>query len=129
MIVLEKWQSIKGYEGIYEVSDKGRIRSSKGKTTHSKKHGIRIWEERIMKLKTDKNGYKRITLYKDKKAKDFLVHRLVAEAFCKKTEGKNLINHIDGNPSNNDYENLEWCDYKDNSILDVLIDTYLKTNE
>lgn len=114
MNALEEWKPITGYENIYEVSNSGKIKSVKGKRTHSKRLGVRYWEEREMKLKTDKGGYKRVSLWKDKRPKDFLVHRLVAIEFCEKTEGKNLINHIDGNPSNNHYTNLEWCNHYDN---------------
>jgi len=115
-MTIEIWKPISGYENIYEVSNVGKVRSVQGKRTESKRHGLRSWEQREMKLKTDKGGYKRVTLWKDKKPKDFLVHRLVAIEFCERPEGKNLINHIDGNPSNNVYTNLEWCDYRDNLI-------------
>jgi hypothetical protein len=114
MNMVERWKAIEGYEGIYEVSDHGKVRSTEGKITHSVKHGKRVWQSKELKLKTDKYGYKRVSLYKDKKAKDFLVHRLVATAFCERKKGKDLINHIDGKPDNNYYENLEWCDYYDN---------------
>ncbi|MBO0479613.1 NUMOD4 motif-containing HNH endonuclease [Vagococcus fluvialis] len=110
----EIWKDVLGYEGLYEVSSLGRIRSSKDKTTHSERHGARKWQQRIFKQKTDKNGYKRVTLYKNKSPKDFLVHRLVAIAFIPQIEGKELINHIDCNPSNNYASNLEWCNHSEN---------------
>jgi len=113
---MEIWKDIPGYEKIYEVSSNGRVRSSKDKTTKSILHGERKWTQRILRLKTDKNGYKRVCLYKDKKPKDFLVHRLVAFAFIPKVEGKECINHIDGNPSNNYVENLEWCNHQENLL-------------
>lgn len=109
-----EWRDIEGYEGIYQVSNDGKIRTAEGKKTHSKIHGVRVWEQRILKNKVDKKGYRRISLYKDKKAKDFLVHRLVALTFLKQVKGKNLINHIDGDPSNNYFKNLEWCNHKEN---------------
>lgn len=108
------WKPISEYEGIYEVSSNGSIRTVEGKETFTKHHGKRLWKQRILKQKTDKGGYKRVSLYKEGKPKDFLVHRLVANEFCVKPEGKNLVNHIDGNPSNNDYTNLEWCTSKEN---------------
>ncbi|API89403.1 HNH endonuclease [Marinilactibacillus sp. 15R] len=113
---MEKWKPILGYEGIYEVSNKGKVRSSKDKTTSSVLRGERKWKQRILRLKTDKNGYKRVTLWKNKTRKDFLVHRLVALTFITEVNGKNNINHIDGNPSNNYVENLEWCNHKENLI-------------
>lgn len=111
----EVWKPIIGYEGIYDISSHGKVRTSKGKQTHSTKHGVRNWKQREMKLKTDKGGYKRVCLYKNKKPKTFLVHRLVAMNFLNKKIGKDIINHIDGNPSNNKIENLEWCDHKENN--------------
>lgn len=113
---MEEWRDVIGFEDIYEVSNKGKVRSSKNKTTHSELHGVRKWKQRILRLKTDKNGYKRVCLYKNKKPHDFLVHRLVAMAFIPAVEGKNYINHIDGNPSNNYVENLEWCNHRENLI-------------
>lgn len=113
---MEIWKDIPEFEGIYEVSTNGRVRSSKNKTTNSILHGERKWKQRILRLKTDKSGYKRVCLYKNKKPHDFLVHRLVAITFIPKVEGKDNINHIDGNPSNNYIENLEWCTYRENLI-------------
>lgn len=113
---MEEWRAVPDYEGIYEVSSKGRVRSAKGKTTESVLHGTRTWKQRVFKQKTDKNGYKRVSLWKRKMSKDFLVHRLVAIAFIEKVEGKEYINHIDGNPSNNYVDNLEWCNHRENLI-------------
>lgn len=111
---MENWKDIVGYEGIYQVSDEGRVRTVQGKTTHSTFHGSRIWNERILKQKTDKYGYKRVSLWKNKKPKDFLVHRLVALAFIPKPIGKEIINHKDCNVINNYIDNLEWCTYAEN---------------
>lgn len=112
---MEIWKAIDNYEGIYEISNFGRVKSCPDKITYSEKHGARKWKERILSLKTDRNGYKRVTLYKNKKAKDMLVHRLVAAAFCEIPNGVNIVNHIDGNPSNNHFLNLEWCTFLQNS--------------
>ncbi|WP_248499860.1 NUMOD4 domain-containing protein [Staphylococcus aureus] len=113
---MTRWRSIENFEGIYEVSENGEVRTCEGKTTHSVRHGIRVWNPRILKQKTDKGGYKRVSLYKDKQVKTCLVHRLVAAAFCERDQGKEIINHIDGNPGNNHYSNLEWCDHRENLI-------------
>ncbi|MCH4169550.1 MAG: NUMOD4 motif-containing HNH endonuclease [Streptococcaceae bacterium] len=112
----EKWKDLPGYEGIYQVSNLGNVRTSKDKITFSKLHGERHWKQRILKPKTDKNGYKRVSLWKDGKEKTSLVHRLVAIAFLSKINGKDYINHIDGNPSNNNVANLEWCNHHDNLL-------------
>lgn len=111
----EKWRDVVDYEGIYEVSNKGRVRTHKHKTTYTKKHGVRHWKQRYLKDKTPNGRDVRVSLWKDGKTKDFLVHRLVAFAFIPKIEGKNCINHIDGNPKNNDVENLEWCTHLENN--------------
>jgi hypothetical protein len=113
---MEVWKDVVGYEEIYEVSTKGRVRSAKDKTTKSKLHGVRKWQQRILKQKTDKNGYKRVNLWKKGNYKTLLVHRLVADAFIKPADGKEYVNHVDGNPSNNYVENLEWCDHSENLI-------------
>jgi len=113
---METFKPIPEYNGIYEVSNKGTIRTDKDKTTYTKGIGVRHWKQRIMKLKTDKSGYKRATLWKNGKGKDFLVHRLVAIAFISNPKGYELINHRDGNPSNNNVSNLEWTDYHGNLI-------------
>jgi|SRR5699024_7462761 len=109
------WKDVVGYEGIYEVSNTGLVRTHKNKTTHSVLHGERKWQQRILKNKTPNGRDVRVTLWKNKEPKSFLVHRLVAEAFLPKIEGKESINHIDGNPKNNNVNNLEWCDHKENN--------------
>ena len=111
----EIWKDVVGYEGIYEVSNKGRVRTHKHKTTYTKKHGVRHWKQRYLKDKTPNGRDVRVTLWKDGKPNYYLVHRLVAYAFIPKIEGKNCINHIDGNPKNNNVENLEWCNHSENN--------------
>lgn len=111
----ENWKDVVGYEGIYEVSDCGRVRTHKDKTTYTSKHGIRKWKQRYLKDKTPNGRDVRVTLWKNGKLKDFLVHRLVAFAFIPIVEGKDCINHIDGNPKNNCIENLEWCNHLENN--------------
>lgn len=113
---MEMWKDIVDYEGIYEVSNRGKVRSAKDKTTKSERHGIRKWRQRILRQRNDKYGYKRVNLWKKGSEKTFLVHRLVAMAFLPEVDGKEYINHIDGNPSNNYIENLEWCNHKENLI-------------
>ena len=59
---MEIWKDVVGYEGIYEVSNKGKVRTHKNKTTYTEKHGVRKWEQRILKQKSDKHNSKRVTL-------------------------------------------------------------------
>lgn len=113
---MEKWKDIKGYEGIYEVSNQGRVRSSKNKTTVSKLHGKRVWKQRVLSQKIGKDLSCRVNLWKNKKSKTYLVHRIVSEAFIEKVDGKNFVNHIDGNRLNNFVENLEWCTSEENNV-------------
>ena len=110
-----EWRDVVGYEGIYEVSNTGLVRTHKNKTTYSKLHGERKWKQRILKNKTPNGREARVTLWKDGKPKYFLVHRIVAEAFLPKIKGKESINHLDGNPKNNHVSNLEWCNHKENN--------------
>ena len=109
------WRDVVGYEGIYEVSDTGLVRTHKNKTTHTTRHGTRKWKQRVLKQKVSKDNTHRVSLYKNGKEKTWLVHRLVAIAFLPRVEGKDYINHIDGNRHNNALINLEWCDHKENN--------------
>jgi HNH endonuclease len=112
---VEEWKDVVGYEGIYEVSNHGQVRTHKYKTTYTNRHGIRHWKQRILKEKDKNNRDVRISLWKNGKGKDYLAHRLVAEAFIPNPDNKPTVNHIDGNPRNNYVENLEWATYRENN--------------
>lgn len=111
----EIWKPIPDYEGIYEASSLGRIRTCEGKTTSSTRYEVRHWKSKIIKYRncTDvrKIGY-RVSLWKNKKPKDFLIARLVCSAFYGKSDL--TVNHKDGNRLNNCIENLEWLSLGDN---------------
>ena len=110
----EIWKDIPGYEDIYQASNYGRIRSIEGKTTYSRKHGVRHWKSRVLKPKVDNQFSKRVSLWKDGKHKDFLVHRLVAATFLGEPPKNYTVNHKDGNRLNNCIDNLEWISLADN---------------
>ena len=111
----EEWKSIKGYEGLYMVSNLGRVKSLCGFNGHEYVKRKKILNP--YKQKAGKNYYRSVVkLSKDGSRKDFKVHRLVADAFIPNPELKSNINHIDGNPLNNRVDNLEWCTQKENII-------------
>lgn len=116
----EKWLPIPEYEGIYEASNLGRIRTTEGKTTYTKRHGTRMWKQRILAAKVTVNKYgrkdERVTLWKSGKPKSFLVARLIAMTWCSGYSEKLTVNHKDGNPLNNRASNLEWLTRKDNIL-------------
>lgn len=109
------WKDIVGYEGLYEVSNTGVVRTHANKTTYTARHGVRKWKQKELKEKNPSGRDVRVTLWKEGKSKDYLVHRLVALAFLEQPKGKDCVNHIDGNPKNNNISNLEWCDHKENN--------------
>lgn len=101
----EIWKDIEGYEGLYQASNLGRIKSL---IYHN---GT---QERILVPRTNRNGYSQVLLYKDGNHKTFLVHRLVGKTFLQKSDiSFDQINHLDGNKTNNKIDNLEWT----NSML------------
>lgn len=116
----EKWKDINNYEGIYQVSNLGRIKSLERFRKTRKFNGEQtgyIQEESLRKLKVvERNNtkYNQITLIKDGKPKTFYVHRLVAKAFIKNPHNKYYVNHKDGNGLNNKVDNLEWVTNKQN---------------
>lgn len=115
----EIWKDIPNYDG-YQVSNLGRVRTF-NKITYTKKHGFRKWKNRILKMKlhkTKKRKTYRVDLWKNGKPKTFLVARLVAFTFLNEDiNNKELtVNHKDGNPLNNNIDNLELITLKENII-------------
>lgn len=110
---------IVNYEGLYEVSNYGNIKStSKTVFIGNKKNGdpkFKITNDRILKIFKSCNSYINIHLYKDGNKKTFLVHRLMAISFIPNPKNKEFVNHIDGNKLNNNLLNLEWCTRKENN--------------
>ena len=103
---MEIWKDIEGYQGIYQVSSLGKVKSLN--FNHAKK-------EKILKPFSNKDGYLRVNLCKEGKSKQYLVHRLVAKVFIPNPENKPEVNHKDEDKTNNKVENLEWMTCKENS--------------
>lgn len=102
---MEIWKSIKGYESIYEVSSKGRVRSL---DRVSRNGFVKTNLKGKMLSISNSERYSNVGLSKDSKTKNFKVHRLVAIAFIPNPENKPEVNHKDGNKTNNILDNLEW---------------------
>ena len=109
------WEPIEGYEGLYEVSEHGVVRSCARYIKTNIRHvEERLIDGRFLKQNTKRNGYKTVDLCKDGKVKTVLVHRIVAKAFCPNPHGYRFVNHIDSNRANNDSCNLEWVSSSEN---------------
>ena len=112
----EIWVDVPNYEGLYQVSNFGNVKSlSRYVGTSDKLGGRRKTKERLLKLWACKGGYLMVRLSRGCSIKNFFVHRLVAIAFIPNPHNLPQINHKDENPSNNTVNNLEWCDAKYNN--------------
>ena len=114
----EIWKPITGFEGMYEVSNLGRVKSCK-RTRLSKAKSISQVQERILKQRGDKNGYLEVALSKDGKLHYFRCHRLVASAFIPNPNHYPVINHKDEDVTNNQVSNLEWCSFSYNTAFSI----------
>lgn len=106
--MIEKFKPVKGYAGIYEISNLGRVKSI-SRIIERKDGNTRVTEDRIILPFLTKCGYHQIVLCKDGVRKKHYIHRLVANAFIENPDKLPIINHKDENKLNNRVDNLEWC--------------------
>ena len=116
---MEMWKDIPGYESLYQASNTGKIRSSEGKVTSNALCARRVWKSREIKQKLQERSRghgkdARVELWKNGKHKTCLVSRLIAQTWCDGYAEDLTVNHIDGNPMNNNADNLEWVTRADN---------------
>ena len=117
----EQWKDVNGYEGLYSVSDQGRVRSEITKDGNGNK---------LILGQHNRDGYRMVFLKKDdEKKKDLRVHQLVAKAFIPNPDPENykMVNHINEDRSDNRVENLEWCDAKHNNNCGTVNERRSKT--
>ena len=119
----EVWRDIKGYEGLYQVSDQGRVKSLERKDRFG-----RVIKERILRPSVGVRGYLYVDLCAGGKRKRLRVHRLVGEAFLLRAEGKDAINHKDEDKTNNNVWNLEWVSHKENCNFGTRNERIAKAN-
>ncbi len=104
----EKWKNISGYEGFYQVSDLGNVRSVGG-VTNNPSGKVQTVKERVLKNRIESGtGYPRVSLWRDGKSTKVYTHALVARAFVPNPQEKPQVNHLDSDRTNNAASNLEW---------------------
>ena len=120
-VFTEKWKDIEGYEGIFQISNFGRVKSIERDNTYintnqtGKKFVMKMhYKEKILKTFITR-GYEHVSLKKNYKSKSFSIHRLVAMHFIPNPKNYKIINHKDENKLNNRVDNLEWCDHPYNA--------------
>ena len=137
----EVWLDIPSYEGLYQCSNLGRVKSLDRKVLSTKKVTFEKVLRGGIRKQQDRVGYKVVTLFKNGNRKTHYVHRLVAKAFIPNPNNYSMVNHIDESRTNNCVENLEWCTHQENlthgtalarknkKLSTPIIGTHVKTGE
>ena len=114
---MEIWRDIKGYEGLYQVSNMGNVKSVSREVRQGKHGNTRVVCGAVMKPTDNGHGYLIVSLRRGNRRKNFYVHRLVAEHFVENGGGFCYVNHKDYDTQNNRFDNLEWCTQQQNIRL------------
>ena len=120
-MIEEIWRPVVGYEGLYEVSNLGRVRSVD-------RYYYRLHKGKVLSLSKNANGYLKVVLSCNGKCKTIKVHRIVAEAFLPNPDNLPQVNHKDEDKTNNSVDNLEWCNAKYNLSYGTRKDKVRDTN-
>ena len=113
----ERWTPVYGYEGLYEVSDQGRVKSLARYVRD--REGVRLVRERILKAKAQGFGYSTVMLCREGHKKTRTVHSIALESFIRPRAAGEVACHGDGNPGNNHLDNLRW-DTQSNNLYDAV---------
>jgi hypothetical protein len=117
---MEIWKDVAGYEGLYQVSNFGRVKSLERKVKQGKYGNLRVVAEKVLRVSDNGNGYLQVCLRRNNKREQRYIHRLVAQHFVEnKNQGCNVVNHKDHDTKNNKASNLEWVTQKDNVLYSV----------
>ena len=110
----EVWKDIQSYEGLYQISNLGRVKSLEKYVTE-RNGKVRIKKESILSEVEHTHGYKTVCLCNGIDKKRHYIHRIVLAAFAENSDAKETVNHKDGNKANNRIDNLEWATYAENN--------------
>jgi hypothetical protein len=114
-IMEEIWKDINGFKGLYQISSFGRVKSLK-RVSQRRNNRLLTVKEKVLKNIINNSGYYYVTPRKNNTKYTFSVHRLVAENFLPPINGKEIVNHKDGNKLNCNFTNLEWCTSSENNL-------------
>ena len=123
----EIWRPVKGFEGYYEVSDLGRVRSIDRIVYDKVRKCDRLLKGRVLIIRDNGNGYKTVMFCKEHKIYNKYVHILVAEAFIPNPDNLPYVNHKDENKGNNIKDNLEWCTGSYNNLYGTRTQRWYET--